>query len=371
MRIFKYLLLLALLLFIALTVHIATQDGTYNVTRSYTFKSPKSTVFEFVSDLKNWETFGSWKADDSSMKLIYPEKSIGSGGSFSFDGEDIDGNLKTFFTKETDSISQKLTVNNESLTLHWKFVETKKGTKVTWNARGKMSVFFKIYCFFNGGIDHVFGSVFNRSLKKLDKTLRYELKTFSIKINGVTNRNGIYYLGKKLTSNKSSLNKNVKIVLQQIDYFFSKNKIKRFGAPFVYYENDATTNKIITYIIGIPVEKRINLAEESDISSGFIEPFTCLKTTLYGDYSHRNKLWKKAIQYCTDAKLNQNYAGKYTEMYVKTSRQNPHPSKWITELYIPVFPKSVASSSTSNINLVQETESETLPIEPSPTPDTK
>jgi effector-binding domain-containing protein len=364
MRIFKYLLLLALLLFIALTVHIATQDGTYNVTRTYYFKSPKSTVFEFVSDLKNWETFGSWKADDSSMKFIYPEKSIGSGGSFSFAGANIDGNLTTLFTKESDSISQKLTLNDESSTFHWKFVDTKKGTEVTWNTKGKMSVFFKIYCFFNGGVDHIFGTVFNRSLKKLDKTLRYELNTFSIKVNGTTNRKGIYYLGKKLTSQKSSLNKNVKIVLQQIDYFFTKNKLKRFGAPFVYYENDATSNNIITYVIGIPVEKQINLAEESDISSGFIEPFTCLKTTLYGDYSHRVETWKKALEYCTNNGLKQNFAGKYMEKYVKTSRQNPHPSKWITELYIPVFPKAEVAKTTLITTSVQSIEP--LIVEPKP-----
>ena len=56
MKILKYIFLLILLAFFALTVFVATQKGDFNVTRSIIIKSPKSTVFNYVNDYRNWET---------------------------------------------------------------------------------------------------------------------------------------------------------------------------------------------------------------------------------------------------------------------------------------------------------------------------
>ncbi len=60
MKILKYIFLLLLLAFIAVTIFVATQKGDFNVQRSVVIKSSRPTVFNFINDFRNWETFGSW-----------------------------------------------------------------------------------------------------------------------------------------------------------------------------------------------------------------------------------------------------------------------------------------------------------------------
>ena len=78
------------------------------------------------------------------------------------------------------------------------------------------------------------------------------------------------------------------------------------------------------------------------MSFGEIIAFTCLKTTLTGDYSHSKEAWIKAKKHITDNGLKENFAGSYTEVYAKTIDDIKLPSKWITEIYIPVFPKAIS-----------------------------
>jgi hypothetical protein len=70
MRILKYLFLLFLLALFATTVYIATIKGDFEVERSIIIKSPRTTVFNYVNDFRNWETFGSWKKEDPKSKPV-------------------------------------------------------------------------------------------------------------------------------------------------------------------------------------------------------------------------------------------------------------------------------------------------------------
>ena len=79
MRILKYLFLLLLLSLVALSIFVATQKGDFTVERSQIINSPKSTVFNFVNDYRNWEDFSSWIVEDPEMQITYPKKTIGSG----------------------------------------------------------------------------------------------------------------------------------------------------------------------------------------------------------------------------------------------------------------------------------------------------
>ena len=125
-------------------------------------------------------------------------------------------------------------------------------------------------------------------------------------------------------------------------HFFNKNKIAMTGKPFVMYDRYDVANDIATISVCIPVGKEVFISPGSDVSSGEIIAFTCLKTTLTGDYSHSKEAWSKAQKYIADNGLKQNFAGNYSEVYVKTIDDIKQPSKWVTEIYIPVFPKAEA-----------------------------
>jgi effector-binding domain-containing protein len=367
MRILKYIFLLILLALIGTTVYVTTQKGDFEVTKSGIIKTPRSTVFDYVNDYKNWETFGSWMSKDNELKFDYTSKTIGAGGKFSWIGNSGEGNARTFFVKENDSIAQKIHFDKTTATLSWKFKDTIGGTKVTLHSKGKMDIMTKISTFFKGGIHSIIEDTFEKSLRNLDKTLNYEMKTYSVKVNGIVQRNSGFCLMQTVSCRIKSVDKNIKILMSRMVRFSKKNKIALAGKPFVMYNRYDVPNDFATISVCIPVSQKIFISPESDVASGEIIAFTCLKTTLIGDYSHTKEAWAKAQKYIADNGLKQNYAGNYSEVYVKTIDDVKQPSKWITEIFIPVFPKvEVQNPPISNVAPTTKTV-ESIPISETPT----
>jgi effector-binding domain-containing protein len=341
MRILKYIFLLILLAFVALSVFVATQKGDYDIVRSKIIKSPKAMVFNYVNDYRNWENWGSWKQEDAEMTFSYPEKTIGTGGSYSWSGKEGDGNMKTIFAKENDSIAQKMTYNGSSSDVYWNFKDTVGGTKVTWRTKGSMPFMFKIYASVKGGAEKVIGNMYEKSLANLDKTLDYEINTYNIKANGVVTKLGGFYLQQTITSKISNLSKNLKIMLPKIIHFFKKNNIPMNGKPFVIYHTYDVANGITKFSVCVPVKEEIFTSPGSDITGGKLEPFQAVKTTLTGDYSHSKEAWDKALEYFTKNNLVKNPSGPSMEIYTKGIEQEKSPSKWVTTIYIAVNSKAV------------------------------
>jgi len=341
MRILKYIILLFILALVGITVYVATQRGDFKIIRSSVVQTQRSTVFDYVNDYKNWETFGSWMQKSNGIKFDYPAKTMGSGAKFSWMNGSDQGAITTVFIKENDSISQRVTYNGSSAKVSWKFKDTVGGTKVTLYCKGQMDLMTKITSFFKGGIHSIVGDVYEKSLRNLDKTLKYEMKNYSIKVNGIVQRPSGFCLKQTVTCRIRSVSKNIKIIMPRMIYFFNKNKIAMAGKPFVMYDRYDVANDIATISVCIPVNQQISISSGSDVSSAEITGFTCLKTTLTGDYSHSKEAWTKAQQYAADHGFKQNFAGSYVEVYVKTIDDVKQPSKWITEIYIPVFPKAI------------------------------
>lgn len=341
MRILKYFFLLIILALVGVTVYVATQSGEFKETRSTIVKTPRSTVFDYVNNYKNWETFGSWMNMYSDIKFNYGAKTIGSGAKFSWQNNSDKGDIKTVFIKENDSIVQQATFNETRATISWKFKDTIGGTKITIYSKGNMDIITKISSFFKGGVTAILDDFYEKSLNNLDKTLTYEMKTYSIKVNGIVQRPSGFCLKQTVSCRISSVSKHTKILMARMIYFFKKNKIAMAGKPFVSYDRYDLANDFTTISVCIPVGQQIFISPGSDVSSAEIIAFTCVKTTLTGDYSHRKEVWAKTKKYISDNGLKENVAGSYTEMYVRTIDDIKQPSKWITELYIPVFPKAV------------------------------
>ena len=346
MRILKYIFLLMLLAFIGVTVYIATQKGDFVVSKSMVIHSPKSIVFDYVNDYKNWETFGSWMSKNNGIAFDYPGKTMGAGANFSWQKDGDEGFIKTYYVKENDSLVQKGNFNGTTATLHLKFKDTVGGTKVSIHCKGKMDLFTKINTFFNGGMSGVLADAFEKSLRNLDRTLDYEMKTYSIKVDGIVQRNSGFCLKQTVSCRIKSLSKNIKIIMPRMVYFFKKNQLTMAGKPFVQYERYDVANDVVTFSVCVPPTKQVFVASGSDVTSGEIVPFTCLKTTLTGDYSHTQEAWTKARKHIVDNGFKENLAGKYTEVYIKTIDDVKQPSKWVTEIHIPVFPKAAVAEPT-------------------------
>lgn len=342
MKIIKYLFLLLLLSFVALTIYIATQKGNFTIESSKIINFPKATVFNYVNDYKNWPKFSSWISSDTSIKTSFSPSTIGKGSSFSWEGgSDENGTIQTLYIKQNDSIVQKMEFNKTSSDVYWSFKDTIGGTKVTWKCNGKMDFLLKISSFFNLGTKNTLAKVFAKSLVDLDKTLDYENTSYAVKINGIVKKIETYYLKKSFTSKISDITKNANVVFPKIIAFCKKNNIVQNGKPFIIYHTYDTIKDLTRVSFCIPIKEEIFTSEGSDILGGKLVAFEALKTSLTGNYTYKNKALAETRAYETAKNIQTGSTFSHLEIFIKGRNEKLSPSKWLTEMYFPITPKEV------------------------------
>jgi effector-binding domain-containing protein len=341
MRILKYLLLLIFLFLIGLTVFVTTQKGEYDIVRSKIISKPKATIYNYVIDYRNWETFGTWMQEYPDIQFHYSNNVNDKDGFVTWKNNDEIGYAKTVDCKENDSISQKVVWHEMNSTLSWTLKDTLGKTKVSIRTKGKIDLKMKIYSFFNGGITSIVGDYIDKNLVGLDRTLNYELNSYKIKVNGIVEVPKKYFIGQSIHCYDDKVLKNIKIMIPNLIHFFKKNNLSSMGKPFVQYHEESGDAKTSNITVSMAVRDSIHISEGSDMTSGEIATMSALKVTLIGDYSHLKAAKKKALDYINSNQLRQDVTSKAFEIYVKTVQDVKNPSKWVTEIYIPLVPKRV------------------------------
>jgi len=311
MRILKYILLLLLLLSVAFVVFVATQKGDYKIVRSKEIKIAKDVVFTFVTDSSSYQDWSPWKSDEANFK-----------------------NIKI---TPNDSLAQNIIlseIKNESL---MRFQKTKNGVLITWEMKGNLDFNLKLLSVLQGGVENVIGDKLEEGLENIDTYLVKELKTFNIKINGLVTKHMTNYIQQIDTCSIADFQKVSKSMLQNMMSFVEKNEIEILGLPFITYESISTNDNEIIFAMCVPVEEEILTTPGSEISGGHFDEFLAVKTTLTGDYTHRKEAWNKARAYANKNKLiEDSFNGKFIEVYKVSLPKERKPSKWVTEIYVPV-----------------------------------
>ncbi|NUY79416.1 effector binding domain-containing protein [Flavobacterium sp. MAH-1] len=336
MRILKYIFLLIVLALVGVTVFVATQKGNYEIVSSRVVKSPRSVVYGYVNDFRNWENFIAWAKDDASAKFTFPAVTSGKGGSASWKSGDGEGKIATYFAKDNDSLFQKMEFNGSPSEISWKFEDVVGGTKVTWKTKGKVNFWYKVQSVAKGGLERMLGAMNEQSLANLDKTLVYEVNTYSISENGTVYKSGSKFLKKTILSTIANAPKNMRIMLSKMQFFFRKNDISAYGKPFILYHSYDTANGLTRFSVCMPVKDEIRTAPGSDISFGEFDAMKSIKVTLNGDYSHRPEAWQRASDYISKAKLERDPNIRVIEVLNKNIEDTKSPSKWVTHIYFPI-----------------------------------
>jgi len=347
MRILKYIFLLILLAFIGVAVFIATQKSEYDVVASRVIKSPRAVVFSYVNDFRNWENFNALTKEDATSKFTYPAVTSGKGGSASWKSGDGEGKITTVFARDNDSLAQKMMFNGMPSEITWKFEDEGKATKVTWRRKGKVGFWYKVQSVAKGGLDRLLGAVNEQSLADLDKTLVYEMNTYSITENGIVYKSGTKFLRQTILSTIANAPKNRAIMLSKMQHFFTKNAISATGKPFVLYHSFDPSAKITRFSVCIPIKDEVRTSPESDISFGEFETLKSVKITLNGDYSHLPEAWERADGFISKGKLERDPDIRAIEVLSKNIVDVKNPSKWVTHLYFPVRAVALAPAKPS------------------------
>ena len=340
MKILKYILLLLLLVFIASSVFVATLNPNYNIVRIKVINAPKSVVFSYVNDFKNWEEFGEWKQENPSVNFKYSKNTTGKGSFYSWIAKDGEGSMKTIFVKENDSIAQKMNFNGSESIVSWRFVTEKGKTKVIWRNEGKMDFLTKIFTAIFGGMDSLIGGMYEKKLDNIDKNLKSQISTFSIKVDGFLEKNMGLYLQKSINSKNQNIDKNIQIMIPDLLKYLKDNKISFTGKPFVKYNRVNDSLQITNISVAVTIKDSLELEPNSGLELKTLLPFQAIKTTLNGDLIHKQDAINQALELMDKNYLIRKIEKPLIEIYKVNKTDFKNPSKWVTEIYIPVKPKT-------------------------------
>ena len=336
MKILKYLSLLFLLFLLAFIVFVATQPATYEITKQKEINTPSNSVFEYVNDFSNWNDWQQFNTDEN-IKYTTSENTVGEKSYVKWDSENA---IITTFAQK-DSISQLFIQNDNKQTLHWKFKKLGNNTLASITIKGDLSFTEKIYSVLNGGITSYVGPQIQESLNKINNYFVSELGEYDIKVEGLVNRPSINYLEQKDSCLVKDFPKKSKALLKTMKNFIKSNDIETLEVPFVMFQNNENENKIV-YAMCVPVKEKIFTTPDSQIQGKNYSSFLAIKTTLKGDYSHMKKAWAKTRNYIVTKKFNEDKKGFYIGIYKKSIPEVNEPSKWVTEIYIPIIKKEAA-----------------------------
>lgn len=338
MKALKYILFLLLILVIGFAIYVAVQPNEFSVTRTKTLQAPQQMVFNNVSDFKNWEAWSSWREADPDMVITLPEQTAGIGGSYSWEDKDGVGTMKTTTMDPYNTIVQEMQFGEfPASQIQWDFKPTDDGkTDVTWNIAGKDLPFgFKFFSVLMGGMEKQIGPHFERGLDKLDSILVADMSKYDVKINGVTEYGGGFYLYKTTNANNSNISAKMAENYGSIMQFMGSSGAQMAGMPITVYNEMNNENGTVIMSNGLPIVSRVDIPEDSDISIGFMPKMKVLKTTLTGNYTNLEKGWSAANKYLSENGLEQSDQKPF-EIYTNDPGQFPNPADWKTEIYIPL-----------------------------------
>ncbi|RSK40739.1 SRPBCC family protein [Mangrovimonas spongiae] len=338
MKFLKYLLFIILIAIIGMAIYIAVQPNEFEVKRTRTIKAPAKVIYNQVIDFKNWEAWSPWLEKDPTTKLTYAEKTKGVDGAYSWEDKDGVGNMKTIGAREFSDIEQELQFADYTPSkITWKFTPTEDGqTQVTWKMNSDNIPFmFKGFAAFMGGFDKMIGPDFERGLEKLDSLSTAKLKEYSIKVNGLTQHGGGYYIYTTASCRIDDIKNKIPEMMPKVGAFAANNNISQAGMPFTLYHDWNEEQGTVILSCCIPTTEKI-IIPEGDILTGQLEPFKAVKTTLKGDYNNLSEAWEKTMTYVEQYNLE--FADKHTmvESYVTDPGKEPNPAEWMTELFIAV-----------------------------------
>jgi len=338
MKSLKYIIFLLLILVIGVSIYVAVQPNSFEVTRTRTIKAPAAVIYDNVIDFKNWEAWSSWAEADPDLTITLSENTKGVDGYYSWEDKDGIGTMVTIAAAANDSIIQEMQFADfPSSDISWNFKSNDDGsTEVTWNISGKdLPFMFKAFSAVKGGMEKQIGPHYERSLEKLDSIVVNSMTTFDVTVNGITEYGGGFYLYKTTNANNNNISQVMGQQYGSIGMFMGQNNIAFNGMPFTIYHDMNMENGTVIMSNAIPVKEKIIITGDNNISCDYMPKLKVLKATLKGNYTKLGKAWEMTMKHIAENNMEQS-VHKPFEIYTTDPGDYPNPADWITEIYIPI-----------------------------------
>ena len=201
---------------------------------------------------------------------------------------------------------------------------------------GKQNFMTKMYTTFAGSIESNTSLDFDRGLYKLDSIVTLEMNKHDIKINGITEYGGGFYMYKTTSATSTNIPQIIDKQYEEIANYMLKNNINSTGKRFTIYNEMNPENGNVIMSNAIPIMNKVIVEKDIEVLCGFIPKTKALKATLTGDYKYLPEAWETAKAYISKNKI-ETSSIKPFEVYMNNPKNIPNPANYITEIFIPII----------------------------------
>lgn len=341
MKIFKYLLFLLLIIFIAGSIYVATKDGDFEVESSRLINAPAPLLFREVADPANWKTWNAWREVEG-INMEVTGEATGEGAGIIWQADEIkDGRIQTTAVIPYNTIEQDLSmqtiIGEAEGRVRWTFEPEGDQTRVTWRLEGDQSFKDKLaFTVQDDDLADVFQPIFEQSLENLEQNVTRKMEEYSINVEGVTEHGGGYYMYTTTAARMSEVNSKAAKMIEQVRIYMEQNNISISGQPLIIYNQRDDRNGTTIFSTGVPTPSQVITPSGSEILNGYLEPQKVVKTTLKGHHKNASEAWESTYRYIEENGLLVNPQGQPFEIFITDITQVDNPALWITEIYIPV-----------------------------------
>lgn len=330
MKVFKYFVIIVVLLAVFLTVYIATGKSEYEIQVTHQTELSEQRLFRYVENLENFQDWNPWQATSSNHKLDSISKGKGAKVFWS-------GNTASITASQpNDSISIQLEIDGEVYATKMYFNNKNGSTAILWKINGNLSFTEKAQLFFQGTPETLIAPDFDKGLRAIVHHINESLESYSIKSENLTLFPETIYIKQMVESNIENLGDKIFQSMEHLNTFAKNFELEPYGAPFTMFENIDLQSGHVKFAVCMPIKNFFSTAAGSDVVCEQIEAFHGFKVVLNGDYIHSDKAWKEAKNQVKQLQLTERTDLNPIAVYKKSILNIQKPNEWVTEFIIPV-----------------------------------
>jgi len=301
------------------------------ISKSYTINAPATAVFEEINDLERWQNWQYWNTLDPEMKIIYGEKKVGTGASYSWEGPNLGtGTLAISESIPDKSIAIDMDFGGNPAKGFYSLVPTGESTQLDLNFSndaGMNPIGHWINVFIKGEIEKSFDYAGEKikSIAEAKPTFTYAITEEIIP--------SISYVGLLHTmspQDPAAISAQMAKMYGELEIILMKAKVTSTGYPFALYP--VYTEESMDMICAMPVAASAKLPARYKVET--TTSSRAIKGVHKGDFNNLMALHMELDKYLQYKGLAMN--GAPMEVYVTDPMLEKDTAKWITEVYYPV-----------------------------------
>jgi effector-binding domain-containing protein len=331
LKIFKKILFWLAILLLVIAGGGFLFPSKVHVERNIVINSSKEIVYNFLSDLGNWNKWSAWYEQDTAAVYTLEGPAKGVGATISWDSKTMGkGSIKITEAVPNDLIKLDLNFMEKGTAVSLQRLEPRAGgTQVTWSFDADMGANPLLRIMANLFIDKEVGQDYEKGLAKM-KTVVEALPPMEqlLKVEQVVHP-AINYLAIRDTATMPTISMKIGHGYGKIGSVMKKQKLNFAGAPFVIYY---TPPPVFDMDIAIAVNRPAK--SDGKIRAGMMKSGPAIVVHYFGSYTKMEPAYKTLQDWMKQN--NKRVTGPPWEVYVTDPVAEKDTAKWQTDVYYPL-----------------------------------